>query len=218
MDAMNDDFDAQHALAAVRAARGDLATRVGERSWSYDSVYGALAGAMVAGQALPLPLNILASTLGVVGLTVLARSWARRTGVWVGGMDPRGARWVSLGLGAVIALLSFGVLWAGRAGEAWIAAPAGLAAALVAIAGSRLWRRLYLRGLERDFAAPDPSGLNAPGIVLSAIGAVMLLAAGALYAGGWADAFWTGCMIGTGLVLLAAPLLLRLKRGLGSAR
>ncbi len=46
-------------------------------------------GYIFAGQVLPFPLNVVASTGGAVAFAVLARKWAQKTGVFVSGVTPK---------------------------------------------------------------------------------------------------------------------------------
>ncbi len=154
----SDTFNPTQALDAVHSTRADLASRLDEGSWRYDLIYSGLAGVIVGGQALPMGWNALASVVGAGALGLLARDWARRKGVWVCGVTPRRARWVSVGLGLAIGALCAAVFFMTyNGGSRWIALPAGLAAAVAALIGSRLWRQVYRRDLQDDFAAPRMS-------------------------------------------------------------
>jgi hypothetical protein len=143
------DFDPKTALGLVQEARGDVAERVSRIGVAYDLAYAVLAGGMVAAQALPFPLNIFGIAVGVTGLAVLSQQWAKRTGVWVSGVSPRRARWVAITLGVLMALAMVGLVYASRVGMGWLALPVGGGAGIAAFFFSRLWRRVWLRELER---------------------------------------------------------------------
>ncbi len=154
----SNEFNAAQALSAVHGARAELAARLDEGSWRYDLTYSALAGVIVAGQALPLGWNGLASLAGAGALGLLARDWARRKGVWVCGVTPRRARWVSLALGISIGVLCGLVFLLTYGGVSrWIALPAAVVAAAMALGGSRLWRRVFRQDLREDFGGPSLS-------------------------------------------------------------
>lgn len=142
------DFDPQTALDLVHTARADVAERVNRIGVVYDLAYAALAGGMVAAQALPLPFNTLGIAVGIAGLGLLAQQWAKRTGVWVSGVSPKRARWVAIALGVIMAIAMFGLTYAGRVGLAWVALPVGAMSAVAAYVFSRLWRRVWLREIE----------------------------------------------------------------------
>ncbi len=142
------DFDPQTALDLVHTARADVAERVNRIGVVYDLAYAALAGGMVAAQALPLPFNTFGIAVGIAGLGLLAQQWAKRTGVWVSGVSPKRARWVAIALGLIMAIAMFGLTYAGRVGVAWVALPVGAISAVAAYVLSRLWRRVWLREIE----------------------------------------------------------------------
>jgi hypothetical protein len=134
------------ALAAVRASREGLAGRL-QYPWWYDAIYAGSAGALVAVQALPSPWPGLGATACTLALLLMFRAFTRRTGVSVTGLTPKRARWVAIGLGVVLVVL---VLAAMRVGENvwWAPLALGVAAAAVAYAASKLWRRVYLIDLR----------------------------------------------------------------------
>ena len=201
------DFDPAMALASVHGARSDLAARLDEGSWRYDLTYSALAGLIVASQALPLGFNALGSALGAGALGLLARDWARRKGVWVCGVTPRRARWVSLGLGVTIAVLCGAVFLLTYRGESrWLALPAGLVAAGAALIGSRLWRNAFRRDLAEDFSG---GGRLSTGVVL--LGGIAVAALAGVAALLHADEMLTGWLlgVGVGMSVLSGVLMLR---------
>lgn len=135
------------ALAAISAAR----TAVGQRfkvHWGYDVVYGVCCGGIVAAQGLPQPLGIGIVGLSVAGLALMVHKWRKQTGMWVSGVSPPHARWVAIGLMAVLLGLIFGSLYLTRITELWwIPLAAGVVGGIVAVLASRLWMRIYLREL-----------------------------------------------------------------------
>ncbi len=203
------EFNPSDALSAVHGARADLAARLDEGSWSYDLIYSALAGVIVGGQALPWGWNLAASLGGAAALGLLARDWARRKGVWVCGVTPRRARWVSLGLGVGIAAVSGVVfLMTYNGGSRWIALPAALAAAIIALIGSRLWRRVFKLDLAEDFG---PSSISY-GLVLL-LGAAGLAGSGLAHLMG-AQEMLVAWLLGAGLGISAVAGAMMLRRAL----
>ncbi len=216
------EFNPTQALAALHEARAGAAVRTTQGDWRYELGYGALAGLLVGGQGLGAPLSIFASSLAAIGLSALATARARRSGMWVSGIAPRRARWVALGLGVITLFAAFGVVWARRAGMAWVAWPAGIGMAAIAIMASRLWRWVYrsdtadATDMQEDFLSRRPQ------LLLVALGLAVFAAAGgmALYAQHGADEGWIGYAIGVGIGVLAAAGLYTLKRAgvLGARR
>lgn len=209
------EFNPSEALSAVRGARADLAARLDEGSWGYDLIYSALAGVIVGGQALPMGWNLAASLGGALALGLLARDWARRKGVWVCGVTPRRARWVSLGLGVGIAAVSAVVfLMTYGGGSRWIAIPAAIVAAVMALAGSRLWRQVFKLDLAEDFG---PSSMS--------YGLLLLLGLATLAASGIAhllnaQEMLVAWLLGAGLGIsgMAGVMMLRRYLRAGAAR
>lgn len=132
------------ALASIRESRTVVANAMAHNSKTYTLIYSSIAAVMVAGQVLPFPINVVASTGGAVAFAFLARKWAQKTGVFVSGVKPKRARWVSFGLGAVFLVLMLAGVWAGRVHHEWMGIPLGVVAFLLAGAGSRLWLRVFL--------------------------------------------------------------------------
>lgn len=135
------------ALAAIERSRRVVQTRIGAGGWRYDLTYAFIVAAMVGGQAFDFPSNVLASAGGVLGLAVIFQRETRRTGVRVTGVSPRHARWVAIALGVLYASVLLGLVTLRRLSpDLPIALMSGAAAAvtfLVALIGSRLWRRVY---------------------------------------------------------------------------
>lgn len=207
------EFHPEQALAALHQSRADAAMRKVPGGWRYGLAYGALAGLLVAGQGLPPPLNIVISSLVTIGLGLLATAWARHSGVWVSGVTPRRARWVALGLGVITLAAAFGVVWARRAGLAWVAWPAGLGVAVVAVMAARLWRWVYRSDMADATDMKDDFLSRRPQLLLVGLGLAVFAAAGAmaLFAKHGADDVWLSYAIGVGIGVLVAAGLYALK-------
>ena len=124
-----------------------------------------LVALLVGGSQLPVPyaelgpgptLNTLGVALGVIALTLLFRRESERLGVTVTGLTPKHARGVAIGLGLAILPLMLAAIVLNRKApspEILVLGGAGLAVAafVLALAGSRLWRRVYRRehGIDR---------------------------------------------------------------------
>ncbi|CAN5353097.1 hypothetical protein BH09PSE1_BH09PSE1_27960 [soil metagenome] len=134
------------ALEAIRQSRNQVRETVRDQKGAsrYALIYSAIAAVMVGGQVLSMPLNVLCSAGGAVALALLARSWSQRTGVWVSGVTPGKARWVAIGLGALMLALMLAAVWAGQAGRLWAGLPLGALAFFLAWGGSVLWVRVFL--------------------------------------------------------------------------
>lgn len=144
---MTNDPNPADALAAIEASRRAVHERVATKGWRYDITYAAIAAFMVGGQAFDNPFNIFASSFGVLGMVVLFQHEARRTGVRVTGVSPRYARWVAIAIGLFAAAIIVGLTVVRREmpdidARVIAAASAGLAF-VVALIGSRVWRRVY---------------------------------------------------------------------------
>ena len=146
-DTPNETPDAAQALAAIQASRRAVYERVDTQGWRYDLTYAALCAGMVAAQGLDQPLSIVFITLGVLGLTGMFQAEAKRTGVRVTGVSPKQARWIAIAIGMVIAAIMLGMVWLKHSENPPamlpIMAAAGVVSFVVALAGSRLWRRYY---------------------------------------------------------------------------
>ncbi|MDC7684942.1 hypothetical protein PQU92_16785 [Asticcacaulis sp. BYS171W] len=142
----NSDRDA---LDALRAGRMAAVAGVNRYGWSYDLIYAVLVGSLIVVQVLPLVMRMPLMGGLLVLLAAVFVKWTRITGVRITGFSPRRARWVAVGLGAVITPLVLFVLWIGyKGGPAWVAPVAGLVGFAVALTGSRLWRRVYRAEME----------------------------------------------------------------------
>lgn len=140
---MTNDQSPEEVLAAIRQSRATVAERMGEKSWAYDLIYAGLVAVMIGGHAFPSPIGGLGSAFGALGIVLLARKWAERTGVSVSGMSPPRARWVAIGLGVVLVAMIGAVIWSRQAGLWWLPLPLAALAFFVALGASRLWLRVY---------------------------------------------------------------------------
>lgn len=142
------------ALAAIEKSRRAVHDRVATGGWRYDLTYAAIAAVMVAGQALDVPWNVLASSMGVLGLAILFQHESRRTGLRLTGLSPRWARWVAIGIGLGFAAAIVGLALVRREWpEIPVGVVAGVAAAVtfgLALIGSRIWRRVYRAEMRLD--------------------------------------------------------------------
>jgi hypothetical protein len=138
------------ALATVRRTRQAMAERVRYPAW-FDVVFAGCAGVMVASQALPPGWPTFVAGGAMVVLVLSGWVLSKRLGVKVSGLAQGRARWVVLGLVAVLLLLTFGSFRLKYPGGVWWAPlPAGVLAALVVHTASRLWMRAYRAELRND--------------------------------------------------------------------
>lgn len=142
------------ALAAIEASRKAVHDRVATGGWRYDLTYSVIAAGMVAGQAFDNPWNVLASSLGVLGLVIIFQLETKRTGLRLTGLSPRWARWVAVGIGLVFAAIMIGLVVIRRQSpETPVGLIAGVAAVVsfvMALIGSRIWRRVYRAEMRLD--------------------------------------------------------------------
>lgn len=144
---MTDPQDPAEALAAIQASRKAVHDRVATGGWRYDLTYAAIMAAMVGGQGLDAPYNITASSLGVLALVLIFQAETRRTGLKITGVSPRYARWVAIGMGLAFAAAIIGMAIIRRewphTSQVTIAGVTAVIMFFVALAGSRIWRRVY---------------------------------------------------------------------------
>ena len=150
---MSEDPTPAEALEAIARSRRTVHDRVATGGWRYDLTYAAIVAGMVGGQALDIPFNVLASTLGVLALAVIFQHESRRTGLRITGVSPRRARWVAIAMGLVFAAVMLGVVYLRRTAQdvpvALIVAAAAAVAFGHALIGSRIWRRVYRAEMGR---------------------------------------------------------------------
>jgi hypothetical protein len=152
---MTDDHQTPtEALAAIEKSRRAVHDRVATGGWRYDLTYSALMAGMVGGQAFDAPFNVVASTVGLMGLVVIFQKETRRTGLKLTGVSPKWARWVAIGIGLLFAACIVGLAIVRRMSPETpvplIAAIAAAAGFVVALIGSRLWRRVYRAEMRLD--------------------------------------------------------------------
>lgn len=142
------------ALAAIASSRKAVHDRVATGGWRYDLTYSVIAAGMVAGQVFDVPYNVLASTLGVLGLTIIFQRETKRTGLRLTGLSPRWARWVAIAIGLVFAAAMIGLMVIRRlspeTSQILIAGVAGAVVFVLALIGSRIWRRVYRAEMRLD--------------------------------------------------------------------
>jgi hypothetical protein len=144
------DLETGDALDPISRFRITVLEKVSNASRLHDIKSALVVGAMVAAQALPSPWHIIAIAVGGVILGNLAHSFAESRGILVAGMKPPRARRVATAVIVAIGLLLFSSLILSRhLGLAWAPFPLGVAAAAVALAGSRLWLRVYRAEMRR---------------------------------------------------------------------
>ena len=210
MNEQPNDLDAAQALAAVDRTRAALLERIAWGSWRYDLTYSVLAAGVVMSQALPPPLNVLADAVVIVSLAALARWWRARTGVWISGVTPRRARWVALAIGLLAGAAAIATAIAARQGQAWIALVLGPVIGVLALGGSRLWRRVHRDEVQAGVAG-DSTGRRNWVWPLVGLGLICAVAAGVL-AVNRTDSYVVGLFVGVALALIASPGLIALKR------
>lgn len=142
---MTQDPTPAEALKAIRESRAAVARRAGEGSLTWDLAYSGLVAAIIAVHVFPSPVGVLGSSFGAVGLALLARKKAERTGVYVSDVGPGRARWVAWGLSLFLVGIIVAVIWGSHAGLWWLPLPLAAAAFVASFAGLRLWRRVYRR-------------------------------------------------------------------------
>ncbi len=109
----------------------------------YDLLYGLVCAMLVSAQGLAPPWSMLALGLSLTGLAVMVWSWRRRFGWWIGGYSPRRARWVAYAMGAVYLGLVAMSIYGRQEGPWWLYLVSGAIGFVAAIAGSRIWMRVW---------------------------------------------------------------------------
>ncbi len=145
---MTNQPDPHEALASIREARSAMGRDL-DYPAGWDVFYGAICGALVLSQGLPTPWSLVLLVGSVAAMALMVRWWRARTGWWVNGYGPPKARWVAFGLAAVLlALISVSVWARFNEGPIWVPFAAGLAGALAAGFGGRLWMKVYRQDLR----------------------------------------------------------------------
>lgn len=143
---MTQEPNPQEALASIREARAGLGAPTAYPV-GYDLLYGAVCGLLVAGPGAPQPWSFVVLPVALGGLAVMVTSWRARYGWWVSGYSPKRARWVAFGLAAVFVGLVLLSLHGRGSGPDWLFLASGGLGFVAAIAGSRLWMRVWRRDL-----------------------------------------------------------------------
>lgn len=142
--------DPAEAVEAVRRSREALGQRLNKR-WREKGLYALGAATIPGSQVFDLPWNNLVIAAGIICMVIAYRGWVRQTGISVLGTTPRRARWVALGLGAVMLALTLTALYLKlELGFAWAplaAAPLGFATGWL---GSDLWLRVFRSELQGE--------------------------------------------------------------------
>jgi len=146
---MTQDPNPHEALASIKAAREGLAGPV-NYPVGYDLLYGAVCGLLVAGPGAPQPWSFVVLPIAMAGLALMVASWRKTYGWWVNGYSPKRARWVAFGLGGVFVGLVLLSLYGRGAGPDWLFLVAGGLGFVAAIAGSRLWMRVWRKELAEE--------------------------------------------------------------------
>jgi len=146
---MTQDPDPHEALASIKAAREGLARPI-DYPVGYDLLYGAVCGLLVAAPGAPQPWSFALLPIAMAGLALMVMSWRKTYGWWVSGYSPKRARWVAFGLGAVFVGLILLSLHGRGAGPDWLFLVSGGLGFVAAIAGSRLWMRVWRRELAEE--------------------------------------------------------------------
>lgn len=143
---MTQDPSPQEALASIHAARNGVAPPT-EYPLSYDLFYGLVCGLLVAGQGMPQPWSFIVLPFALGGLAGMVMWWRKKFGWWVSGYSPKRARWVAIGLAAVMIGLMGLSIYGRHVGPSWLFVVAGVLGFVAAIAGSRLWLHVWRREL-----------------------------------------------------------------------
>lgn len=144
---MTQEPDPREALASIRAARAEIGRDLDYPLW-WDVAFGAVLGAIVASQGLPLPWGSLVFVPCMLAVVFMVRWWRTTYGWWVNGYSPRRAGKVAWALAAFMIAMMGLALWTrlhdGPVWGPWVAG--GLTWIAAAFAG-RLWMRAYRKDL-----------------------------------------------------------------------
>lgn len=140
-----DPQDSIQALASIRQARERVYDTVARDSWTYDLLYSAMIGGMIAVQAMETPLNLVFLSLGSLALSLTAARRADRTGVNAVEAGRGRARRVYWAIAVVFIVLVLAAMVLAAKGMAWGAIALGGVGFLVSLALYRLWLRVFRR-------------------------------------------------------------------------
>jgi len=143
---MTQDPSPHEALASIQATRTGMAAAAAYPV-GYDLIYGAVCALLVAAPGLPEPWSRVAMPIAMLILAGLILWWRKKFGWWVSGVSPRRARWVAIGLGAVLFGLMFLTVPARTDGPSWMYLVSGALGFVAAIVGNRLWMHVWRRDL-----------------------------------------------------------------------
>ncbi|MBX9460023.1 MAG: hypothetical protein KL785_01585 [Brevundimonas sp.] len=146
---MTQDPSPHEALASIKAAREGLAPPT-DYPIGYDLLYGGICALLVAGPGAPQPWSFALLPIAMAGLALMVVSWRKKYGWWVSGYSPKRARWVAFGMGAVFVGLILLSLHGRGAGPDWLFLVSGALGFVAAIAGSRLWLRVWRKDLAEE--------------------------------------------------------------------
>lgn len=139
---------AAEALEGVRAINSHIAEQAGCPPM-FHVAFGLLMGALVAGQALPVPGSLAVVAVCLAFIALMVRWQRRRLGFFVNGYRRGRTRVVALVVLAMVELLLFGSLWLKVHGLPWAPLAAGGLAAPIAVAGSYVWQAAYRMDLAK---------------------------------------------------------------------
>jgi len=143
---MTQDQNSHEALASIEAARQGIAAPA-TYSVTYDVAYGLICGLLVAGMGMERPWSVIVLLISLGGLAGLVMWWRNSLGWWVSGYSPKRARWVAIGLVAILIGLMGLSLYGQYVGPWWLFMVSGGLGFVAAIGGGRLWWRVWRKEL-----------------------------------------------------------------------
>lgn len=147
---MTNESDPRAALAEIAAARGRMLESMEAYPPAYDWAFALGVGVMVVWPGLPgdWSLFVVAFALGYV--LWARRWWKKRFGWWVDAYSPPRARWIAVGMSAVLVALMLGSLWGREHGPWWLCLVMGALAVPVTVISGRWWAAVWKRELRGD--------------------------------------------------------------------
>lgn len=147
---MTQEPNPHEALAAIRDARMSLGKTL-DYPFGWDILYGLILALMVGGSGLPQPWSALTLLLSLGALLLMIRWWRAKVGWWVNGYSPPMARWVAIGLAAILFGLMGLSMWTRFGDGPWWAPVLSAALAFVlGIVGGRLWMHVFRKEMARQ--------------------------------------------------------------------